>query len=130
MEGRFIPIAICVILPISVVLIYYLYKYMSKREHLHVLNNAIDKGVQITPDLFLETREVKKVKKENPMVLFNWGIILIMGGLGLFLMLYLLCQVDSFAFASIGFMPMLIGLGLIISFYLGRYYKRKDKLSE
>lgn len=130
--GNLVPIFVCVILPVSIVLIVYLSRYHSQKNKNELIAKAIEKGVPLDPNFFNEVQDVK-IKKENPMKLFTWGVSLVGLGLGNFFLLYflLLAQPEMSAYAlgvaCTGLIPVLVGAGLLVSFYVGRYYKKLDE---
>src|SRR5574344_40161 len=130
--GILVPIFVCVILPVSIVLVVYLSRYLSQKNKNELIAKAIEKGVPLDPNFFKEAQEVK-IKKENPMKLFTWGVSLVGFGLGIFFLLYFLLRAQpvmsayALGVACTGLIPVLVGAGLLVSFYAGRYYKKKDE---
>ncbi len=133
MDGSMVPIAICVILPVLIIITVYLFNYLGKRSRLKTIEKAMDKGIELSPDILNEAKEPKKKNPNNPMSKFTISMILIGLGIALFIMLYLLVsnggEKAEFAWgvASIGLIPFLIGVGILISFFVERRYNEIDK---
>lgn len=134
MSDSIVPIFICVLLPVAIVFLVLLFKDKNQKGRFEVISKAMDKGIQIDPSLLEDKSEPKK-HKEHPYALLTSGICLALGGIALFLLLFFLLkgtsneQVRSFALgiACSGLVPAFVGIGLIISFYMGRHYAKIDK---
>lgn len=130
MEDILIPIFICVVLPVLIVFFCCYYSYKSRKARLDTLAKAIEKGVEIDPSLLTDPEKSTTEKKEKPMVLFTWGMVLSLVGIAL-LLIGLLPNSNNLAGVSIyGIIPLAIGIGLIIAFFAGRYFKKKDAVKE
>ncbi|MCI1720750.1 MAG: DUF6249 domain-containing protein [Bacteroidales bacterium] len=130
--GILVPIFVCVILPVAIVLTVYMSRYLSQKNKNELIAKAIEKGVPLDPNFFKDAQDVK-IKKENPMKLFTWGVSLVGFGFGIFFLLYFLLRAQpvmsayALGVACTGLIPVLVGAGLLVSFYAGRYYKKKDE---
>ena len=130
--GILVPIFLCGIMPVAIVLTVYMFRYHSQKNKNELIAKAIEKGVPLDPNFFKEAHEVK-IKKENPMKLFTWGVSLVGFGLGIFFLLYFLLRAQpvmsayALGVACTGLIPVLVGAGLLVSFYVGRYYKKLDE---
>lgn len=135
MDGELVSIFICVVLPVAILFLVYYYRDRANKERLNLISKAIDKGVEISPELLEDQRrrqpEASGARKNYAML--TWGICLALFGIASFILLYfLLLNATNFYFgiACVGFIPALVGVGLIISFYMGRYYDKKDAIKE
>ncbi|HNY05825.1 MAG TPA: DUF6249 domain-containing protein [Candidatus Egerieousia sp.] len=132
MESTLVPIFVCFLLPVAIVLIVYLSRYRTQQSKNELIAKALEKGVPLDPNFFKIAQEAK-IKRENPMKLFTWGVSLVGLGLGVFFLLYFILNVQpevgayALGFACSGLVPALVGVGLLVSFYAGRYYKKQEE---
>jgi len=119
-------------MPVAIVLIVYLSRYRTQQSKNELIAKALEKGVPLDPNFFKNAQDAK-IKKDNPMKLFTWGVSLIGLGLGVFFLLYILLKVQpvvsssALGIACSGLIPALVGAGLLVSFYAGRYYKKHEE---
>ncbi|MCI2083075.1 MAG: DUF6249 domain-containing protein [Bacteroidales bacterium] len=142
MSDVIVPVFVCFLLPVCILFIVFYFKSRNEKARLDLINTAIERGVEINPDLIAPAKE-SKPRKSNPYAMLTWGICLVLFGLATFLLIYFLVRNangsfdgaqalsgHAFGIACTGFIPMFIGIGLIISFYMGRHYAKADKLEE
>ena len=132
MESTLVPIFVCFLLPVAIVLIVYLSRYRTQQSKNELIAKALEKGVPLDPNFFKIAQEAK-IKRENPMKLFTWGVSLVGLGLGVFVLLYFILEAQpemsayALGIACSGLIPALVGVGLLVSFYAGRYYKKQEE---
>jgi uncharacterized RDD family membrane protein YckC len=132
MDSILIPIVVCFLLPVGIVFLALFFKDKRQKERYEIISKAMDKGIQIDPSLLEDSSEPKK-HKEHPYALLTSGLCLTLGGIALFLLLYFLLRAvpaaSNYAIgvACSGLIPAFVGIGLIVSFYMGRRYARMDK---
>ncbi len=132
MEEVLVPIFICAVMPVAIVLIIYMSHYRTEQNKNELIAKALEKGVPLDPNFFKNVQDAK-IKKDNPMKLFTWGVSLVGVGLGIFFLLYFLLKVQpvvsssALGIACSGLIPALVGAGFLVSFYAGRYYKKHEE---
>lgn len=127
--AELIPISICVILPVLIIITIYLFKFLEKNARLKTIEKALDKGIELSPEIFNDVKP--EPKKKNAMRRFTTAMVLIGLGIALVVCLYLIVHVENVALgwgiASIGLIPMLIGFGLLISFFMERRFNKNKE---
>ena len=123
-----VPIAICVVLPVMIVLIIGLVKRNETNRKAEIMLKAIEKGQSIDPELFKVTGRKKDSIKKDLLEKLNGACITSLMGLA-FLLLYLFKKA-SFGFDS--FLPyaagalLAVGIGLFISYSVGKKMLAKE----
>lgn len=123
LEDVFLPVAICVLLPVLLVWIvqYYRMKMMDRR--MDVLVKAIEKGQDVDPDLL--SGSFGKERKSPRMRLLDklqTGILCLLIGAGLLVSRLLDVGFDSGLLSMAGVVFLGVGLGMTVSFFVGRKF--------
>ena len=122
LEDILVPIFVCVILPVLIVLI-----VMNARKHeasrkAEVALKAIEAGVPVDPGLFAPSKKKENVKQKLLGQLTGACITFLMGAA--FIVFYFMENEDFLGFA--GGVLLAVGIGLFISFFVGRKMLAKE----
>lgn len=98
---------------ILIILIIFLAKAYKEKSRNELIAKAIEHGKDLSPDLF--AREQKPLKKSDPL---TSALIYIGLGIGLFLALYFFF--GGFKFAAFGCIPLFVGLGQLVAYFVNR----------
>ena len=123
-----VPIAICVLLPVMIVLIVGLVKRNETNRKAEIMLKAIEKGQSIDPELFKASGPKKSSIKQDLLEKLNGACITSLLGLAFLL----LCLFKETAFGFDGFLPyaagalLAVGIGLFISYFAGKKMLAKE----
>lgn len=118
MEFAYILIPLVVMMaPVLIVLILLRYRYQQTQARYQTMLQLADKGVELPPQLLVEPNVVYSERRR--------ALVLIGGGLGLMAMfLALPGQLDNGlsigSLWGLGLLPLMIGLGYLVSWWLNR----------
>ena len=126
LEDILVPIFICVVLPVCIVLI-----VMNARKHVisrkaDVALKAIEAGVPVDPEFFRSSKPKETVKQKLLGQLTGACITFLMGAVFLAFNLLDFNADGLHMFALGGGVLMAIGIGLFISFFVGRRMLAKE----
>ena len=122
MDEILVPIFVCVVLPVAIVFI-----VMNARKHeasrkAEVALKAIEAGVPIDPDFFKSEKKRQGTKQKLLEQLTGACITSLMGAA--FIVFYVMEKEEMLGF--IGGVMLAIGIGLFISYYVGRKMLAKE----
>lgn len=124
MDGIMVPI-LGIIAPfltaLLIILIIFVSKVLRDRSKNEVITKALENGVELSPDIF---KNAPAKKTEDPL---TSALVTIGVGIGLFIALYLFFD-QQLKFAAFGFIPLFIGLGQLIGYFVNKRHKG-DNLS-
>lgn len=104
---------------VLILLIVFLYKAYKEKTRNELIAKAIEHGKEISPDLFFS--QAKEAKKSDPLT----GALVSIGlGVGLFIALYFFF--GGFKFAAFGCIPLFIGIGQLVAYFVSRNKKVTD----
>jgi hypothetical protein len=92
------------------------FKEKSRNE---LIAKAIEHGKELSPDLF--ARDEKSSKKSDPL---TSALVSIGVGIGLFLAFYFFF--GGFKFAAFGCIPLFVGIGQLVAYFVNRNKKETD----
>ena len=123
MEEILVPIFVCVILPVAIVFI-----VMNARKHeasrkAEVALKAIEAGVPIDPNFFTPAKKKGSGTKQKLLEQLTGACITSLMG-SAFITFYLMEKEDFLGFA--GGVLLAVGIGLFISFFVGRKMLAKE----
>jgi len=122
LEDIIIP-AFGIIIPfLTVVLIVFIViraKIIREKSRNELIAKAIEHGKELSPDLF--ARDEKSSKKSDPL---TSALVSIGVGIGLFLALYFFF--GGFKFAAFGCIPLFVGIGQLVAYFVNRNKKETD----
>lgn len=104
---------------VLIILIVFVSKLLRDRSRNQVIIKAIEHGKEIDPQLLADER---KVKKYDPL---TSALVTIGVGIGVFIALYLFF--DQLKFAAFGFIPLFIGLGQLIAYFVNKGKSEEKK---
>lgn len=122
LEDVVLPIFICVILPVSIVLIVFICRNRALAKKTDVIKLAIEKGADLDVDKMMEALSKTSHKADKPVsqLLLErlvTGIVLFLSGIAI-LLVWLL--EDGMFFLLSGMIIWIIGVGYIVYFIVGR----------
>lgn len=109
---------------VLILLIIFTVKYLRDRSKNEVIMKALEKGVELSPDIFKPAPSEMRAKSKMNDPLSN-SIITIGAGIGISVALYLFF--DSIKFAAFGLIPLFVGLGQLAGFLLNKKHKRDNE---
>ena len=123
MVETLVPIFVCVVLPVAIVFI-----VMNARKHeasrkAEVALKAIEAGVPVDPAFFAPAKKKKQGTKQNLLEQLTGACITFLMGAA-FIVCYVLEKEDFLGFA--GGVMLAVGIGLFISFFVGRKMLAKE----
>lgn len=136
MEDVLIPICVCCVLPISIVLIVFIYRNRALAQKTEVIKLAIEKGAKIDPDTLMDALSGRNSKSKTVMSrLLNrltWGILLLLTGIVSGIVL--LCQgpdaMPDSKYVVVSIVSLSVGVALLVSYFVGRKMLRKEVAAE
>ncbi|MEN6619121.1 MAG: DUF6249 domain-containing protein [Rikenellaceae bacterium] len=105
---------------VLIVLIVFLAKVFKEKSRNELIAKAIEHGKDLSPDLF--TKEGNSSKKSDPL---TSALVSIGVGVGLFIAFYFFF--GGFKFAAFGCIPLFIGIGQLVAYFVNRKQKETDK---
>lgn len=132
MEDVLIPICVCCVLPISIVLIVFIYRNRALAQKTEVIKLAIEKGAKIDPDTLMDALSGRNSKSKTVMSrLLNrltWGILLLLTGIVSGIVL--LCQgadaMPDSKYVVVSVVSLSAGVALLVSYFVGRKMLGKE----
>lgn len=136
MEDVLIPICVCCVLPISIVLIVFIYRNRALAQKTEVIKLAIEKGAKIDPDTLMDALSGRSSKSKTVMSrLLNrltWGILLLLTGIVSGIVL--LCQgpdaMPDSKYVVVSIVSLSVGVALLVSYFVGRKMLGKEVAAE
>lgn len=136
MEDVLIPICVCCVLPISIVLIVFIYRNRALAQKTEVIKLAIEKGAKIDPDTLMDALSGRHSKSKTVMSrLLNrltWGILLLLTGIVSGIVL--LCQgpdaMPDSKYVVVSIVSLSVGVALLVSYFVGRKMLGKEVAAE
>lgn len=136
MEDVLIPICVCCVLPISIVLIVFIYRNRALAQKTEVIKLAIEKGAKIDPDTLMDALSGRNSKSKPVMSrLLNrltWGILLLLTGIVSGIVL--LCQgpdaMPDSKYVVVSIVSLSVGVALLVSYFVGRKMLGKEVAAE
>lgn len=136
MEDVLIPICVCCVLPISIVLIVFIYRNRALAQKTEVIKLAIEKGAKIDPDTLMDALSGRNSKSKTVMSrLLNrltWGILLLLTGIVSGIVL--LCQgpdaMPDSKYVVVSIASLSVGVALLVSYFVGRKMLGKEVAAE
>lgn len=136
MEDVLIPICVCCVLPISIVLIVFIYRNRALAQKTEVIKLAIEKGAKIDPDTLMDALSGRNSKSKTVMSrLLNrltWGILLLLTGIVSGIVL--LCQgpdaMPDSKYVVVSIVSLSVGIALLVSYFVGRKMLGKEVAAE
>lgn len=136
MEDVLIPICVCCVLPISIVLIVFIYRNRALAQKTEVIKLAIEKGAKIDPDTLMDALSGRNSKSRTVMSrLLNrltWGILLLLTGIVSGIVL--LCQgpdaMPDSKYVVVSIVSSSVGVALLVSYFVGRKMLGKEVAAE
>lgn len=136
MEDVLIPICVCCVLPISIVLIVFIYRNRALAQKTEVIKLAIEKGAKIDPDTLMDALSGRNSKSKTVMSrLLNrltWGILLLLTGIVSGIVL--LCQgsdaMPDSKYVVVSVVSLSVGVALLVSYFVGRKMLGKEVAAE
>lgn len=136
MEDVLIPICVCCVLPISIVLIVFIYRNRALAQKTEVIKLAIEKGAKIDPDTLMDALSGRNAKSKTVMSrLLNrltWGILLLLTGIVSGIVL--LCQgpdaMPDSKYVVVSIVSLSVGVALLVSYFVGRKMLGKEVAAE
>lgn len=136
MEDALIPICVCCVLPISIVLIVFIYRNRALAQKTEVIKLAIEKGAKIDPDTLMDALSGRNSKSKTVMSrLLNrltWGILLLLTGIVSGIVL--LCQgpdaMPDSKYVVVSIVSLSVGVALLVSYFVGRKMLGKEVAAE
>lgn len=136
MEDVLIPICVCCVLPISIVLIVFIYRNRALAQKAEVIKLAIEKGAKIDPDTLMDALSGRNSKSKTVMSrLLNrltWGILLLLTGIVSGIVL--LCQgpdaMPDSKYVVVSIVSLSVGVALLVSYFVGRKMLGKEVAAE
>lgn len=136
MEDVLIPICVCCVLPISIVLIVFIYRNRALAQKTEVIKLAIEKGAKIDPDTLMDALSGRNSKSKTVMSrLLNrltWGILLLLTGIVSGIVL--LCQgpdaIPDSKYVVVSIVSLSVGVALLVSYFVGRKMLGKEVAAE
>lgn len=136
MEDVLIPICVCCVLPISIVLIVFIYRNRALAQKTEVIKLAIEKGAKIDPDTLMDALSGRNSKSKTVMSrLLNrltWGILLLLTGIVSGIVL--LCQgpdaMPDSKYVVVSIVSLSVGVALFVSYFVGRKMLGKEVAAE
>lgn len=136
MEDVLIPICVCCVLPISIVLIVFIYRNRALAQKTEVIKLAIEKGAKIDPDTLMDALSGRNSKSKTVMSrLLNrltWGILLLLTGIVSGIVL--LCQgpdaMPDSKYVVVSIVSLSVGVALLVSYFVGRKMLGKEVAAE
>lgn len=136
MEDVLIPICVCCVLPISIVLIVFIYRNRALAQKTEVIKLAIEKGAKIDPDTLMDALSGRNSKSRTVMSrLLNrltWGILLLLTGIVSGIVL--LCQgpdaMPDSKYVVVSIVSLSVGVALLVSYFVGRKMLGKEVAAE
>ena len=123
-----LPVAVCVILPVLIVFIIGRVRKNETDRKAEIMLKALENGATIDPDFFKPAKKKKKGIKQDLLEKLNGGLITGLIGLA-FLLLYFLGAIDN-SFSKFlpfaGAMMLAVGIGLLVSYYVGKKMLAKE----
>ena len=136
MEDVLIPICVCCVLPVSIVLIVFIYRNRALAQKTEVIKLAIEKGAKIDPDTLMDALSGRNSKSKTVMSrLLNrltWGILLLLTGIVSGIVL--LCQgpdaMPDSKYVVVSIVSLSVGVALLVSYFVGRKMLGKEVAAE
>lgn len=136
MEDVLIPICVCCVLPISIVLIVFIYRNRALAQKTEVIKLAIEKGAKIDPDTLMDALSGRNSKSKTVMSrLLNrltWSILLLLTGIVSGIVL--LCQgpdaMPDSKYVVVSIVSLSVGVALLVSYFVGRKMLGKEVAAE
>ena len=126
----FIPIAICVVLPVLVVWIGYRSRTHVMDKKMEVIIKAIENGQEIDPGLLTDAKDSKSIRRRL-LEKFQCGMIFTLLGAGTMTVSFFMENPDNAIWVMIGAIILLgIGIGYLSAFFLGRRFLVKEMEAE
>lgn len=123
-----LPVLICVVLPVLIVFIIGRVRKNETDRKAEIMLKALENGATIDPDFFKPAKKKKKGIKQDLLEKLNGGLITGLIGLA-FLLLYFLGAIDN-SFSKFlpfaGAMMLAVGIGLLVSYYVGKKMLAKE----
>ena len=141
MEGSFydlateflLPVFICVVLPLSIVLIVMLFKSRDMSRKSDIIKYAIEKGADLDVDRMMEAFDKAASRKHRTTAQYLLsrivsGVTLLLAGLAVILVTVLsgMSKDGLWLFCLTGAVIAIIGIGMIVAFFVGRKLLPKD----
>ena len=132
MEEVLVPIFICVILPVSIVLIAMLSKRHAVNKKTEVMLKAIEAGTPIDPEIFKSDKKNSKTIKENLMDRLTGACVTSLMGIAFLIIGIFFGDRTGFGIGSMPMMPLAgaimlaVGISLFISFYVSKKMLAKE----
>lgn len=104
---------------VLIIAIIYLAKYFKEKSRNELIAKAIEHGKDISPDLFKSNEKPRKPSDPLTSALVSIGI-----GIGLFGAFYFFF--DGLKFAAFGLIPLSIGLGQLVAYFVNKKNKTQD----
>lgn len=104
---------------IAIILIIYLAKINRERSRNLLIEKAIENGKEISPEFFKSTESAKKPSDPLTSAMVSIG-----AGIGLFGAFYFFF--DGFKFAAFGLIPLFIGLGQLVAYFINKKNKTQE----
>lgn len=136
MEDVLIPICVCCVLPISIVLIVFIYRNRALAQKTEVIKLAIEKGAKIDQDTLMDALSGRNSKSKTVMSrLLNrltWGILLLLTGIvsGIVLLCQGLDAMPDSKYVVVSIVSLSVGVALLVSYFVGRKMLGKEVAAE
>ena len=122
-----LPVLICVVLPVLIVFIIGRVRKNDTDRKAEIMLKALENGATIDPNFFKPAKKKKGIKQDL-LEKLNGGLITGLIGLA-FLLLYFLGAIDN-SFSKFlpfaGAMMLAVGIGLLVSYYVGKKMLAKE----
>ena len=109
---------------VLILLIIFASKYFRDKSKNEVIMKAIENGVELSPDIF-KTEPVEKKSKKQVTDPLTSSLVTIGAGIGIFIALYFFF--NELRFAAFGVIPLFVGLGQLIGYFVNKKHKRDNK---
>ena len=141
MEGSFydlateflLPVFICVVLPVSIVLIVMLFRSRDMSRKSDIIKYDIEKGAELDVDRMMEAFDKAASRKHSATAQYLLsrivsGVTLLLAGLAVILVTVLsgMSKDGLWLFCLTGAVIAIIGIGMIVAFFVGRKLLPKD----
>lgn len=128
-----LPVFICVVLPVSIVLIVMLFRSRDMFRKSDIIKYAIEKGADLDVDRMMEAFDKAASRKHRTTAQYLLsrivsGVTLLLAGLAVILVTVLsgMSKDGLWLFCLTGAVIAIIGIGMIVAFFVGRKLLPKD----
>ncbi len=114
----FIITGVCVILPAMIVWLVSRARSVAVNRKYDLLHAAIEKGVEIDPNLLIDSKKEKRSIKMQLLDKLQWGIILLLAGI--ITGVYSLVKYPESDFLWLSVIAFAIGVALVVIYFFGK----------